>query len=238
PTLDEAIKVIQAGNREQGRQMLEEILETDENNEEVWLWLSSAVDSDEDREVCLENVLALNPDNVVAQKGLEALRSGTFNVNDLVDEVSDDFDDGDDDSENTFLDDFMMDDDEDEDDEIEWPSGMGGSSPAKTETKKSGGLNVRMLILGALAVLVVLALAGVAAVNLLGGGGDTADPVDPAQEQPAQEAPAEEAEATDTPVPTETPAPTPTDTPFVLPTALPTDAPTPTATPVVSPTPE
>ncbi len=84
PTLDEAVEYIRMGDKETGRQMLEEILETDENNEEIWLWLSSVVETDEDREICLENVLALDPDNIVAQKGLEALQSGTFNVNDLL----------------------------------------------------------------------------------------------------------------------------------------------------------
>ena len=56
-TLDEAIQVIRAGNREEGRRLLEEILESNENDEQVWLWLTSVVDDDEDREVCLENVL-------------------------------------------------------------------------------------------------------------------------------------------------------------------------------------
>ena len=68
PTLDDAINAIRAGNREEGRQILEEVLETDESNEDVWLWLSSVVETDEDREICLENVLALNPDNVVARQ--------------------------------------------------------------------------------------------------------------------------------------------------------------------------
>src|SRR5512145_1640430 len=83
-TLDDAIQAIRMGNREEGRRMLEEILEVDENNEQVWLWLTSVVEQDEDREVCLENVLALNPNNIVARKGLEALRSGTFNVHDIM----------------------------------------------------------------------------------------------------------------------------------------------------------
>src|SRR5512137_2882958 len=87
PTLDDAVNAIRAGNREEGRQILEEILETDEGNEDVWLWLSSVVESDEDREICLENVLALNPDNVVANRGLEALRSGTFNVHEIEEAV-------------------------------------------------------------------------------------------------------------------------------------------------------
>ena len=104
PTLDEAIEYIRMGNREEGRQILEEILESDEGNEEVWLWLSSVVDSDEDREICLENVLALNPDNIVAQKGLEALQSGTFNVSDLLSDV---LEEDQEEEEVSFIDDFI-----------------------------------------------------------------------------------------------------------------------------------
>ena len=77
PTLDDAITVIRTGNTERGREILEEILETDESNEEVWLWLSSVVDSDEDREICLENVLAINPANIVAQRGSGRIRRGS-----------------------------------------------------------------------------------------------------------------------------------------------------------------
>ena len=67
--LDDAIQAIRTGNPEEGRRLLEEILEVEENNEQVWLWLTAVVDNDEDREVCLENVLALDPNNVIAQKG-------------------------------------------------------------------------------------------------------------------------------------------------------------------------
>ena len=34
------------------------------------MWLSGAVETDEERRICLENVLTINPDNVLARKGL------------------------------------------------------------------------------------------------------------------------------------------------------------------------
>jgi hypothetical protein len=231
PTLDDAINVIRTGNREQGREILEEILETDENNEEVWLWLSSVVDSDEDREICLENVLAINPDNIVAQKGLEALRQGTFNVHNMMEEALEDLEEipeeqEDDFSTATFLDEFSMA-DEDEEEELEFPSTM-------KPPKKGGGLNVRIILIIILVLCVVLALGSAAAYNVLSGDGGDSGPVDvPSQETPADGGQPEPA-ATDTPIPTETP--TPTNTPFQLPTKEPTPEPTPTATVVVSPT--
>ncbi len=230
PTLDEAINVIRMGDRERGRELLEEILEVDEGNEEVWLWLSSVVDTDEDREICLENVLALNPDNIVAQKGLEALRQGTFNVHNIIEEAleetdEDIFEEDEDLTGATFLDEFSRADDE-EDEELELPSTM--------KPKKKGGLNIRFLLIVVLILCVVLALGGAAAYNLFI---DTGDGGTPTEQPPAQATPAEgqqpETTATDTPV---ADTPTPTNTPFTLPTPEPTTPPTPTSTPVVSPT--
>lgn len=51
-----------------------EALKQDERNETAWLWLSGAVDNDEERAICLENVLTINPANERARRGLEELR--------------------------------------------------------------------------------------------------------------------------------------------------------------------
>ena len=48
-------------------------IELDDHDEQAWLWLSSVVESPADKRVCLENVLAINPDNRAAQKGLRWL---------------------------------------------------------------------------------------------------------------------------------------------------------------------
>lgn len=42
-------------------------------NEQVWLALLQVLDSDADRRVCLQNILALNPNNQRAQEQLTAL---------------------------------------------------------------------------------------------------------------------------------------------------------------------
>jgi hypothetical protein len=238
PALEDAIQHIRMGNREQGRQILEEMLETEENNEDIWLWLSSVVESDEDREICLENVLAINPNNGVARRGIDALRAGTFNANDLLSEVLDQQQDM---VESTFLDDFVMASDESEE-ELELPSTMAKSKP-KTKAKKKGkgglGLNPRLLILAALVLIVVLILAGIAAFTLLSGGDSGGEVTAPVENPPTEQQGPASAPPTDTPSPTPLPTdtPTPTVTRFQLPTPLPTPEPSPTATRVVSPTP-
>jgi hypothetical protein len=238
--LEEAIQAIRVGDRDEGRRLLEEILETQDSNEQVWLWLCAVVDTDEDREVCLENVLALNPNNSVAKRGLEAMRSGSFNVNQMMSEVVEEEDSGE-----TFLEEFeRTSQGDEEDDELAMPSTMKGKGMAKGKTtakksakEKSGGskINLRLIILAVVAVVIICLLGSMAAYSFIGG--STSDQQPTGQETPSGgQAPAL---PTDTPTPTSTPThtPTPTKTPLLLPTAKPTEPPTPTATLVVAPTP-
>jgi tetratricopeptide (TPR) repeat protein len=64
------ITAAKSGQRERARDLLMRVVEQDEENVSAWLWLSGVVDSLDDREVCLENVLALDPDHGMARKGL------------------------------------------------------------------------------------------------------------------------------------------------------------------------
>jgi hypothetical protein len=73
--LNRAIIAAKAGRKAEARQLLEAVLDADERNERAWLWLSGAVDSDEERTICLENVLSINPDNQAARRGLAMLRA-------------------------------------------------------------------------------------------------------------------------------------------------------------------
>ncbi|MFQ6101064.1 MAG: tetratricopeptide repeat protein [Anaerolineae bacterium] len=61
------------GRTQEAHQALLQVTELDERNEQAWLWLSGVVESLEDRRICLENVLAINPDNPYAQAGLHWL---------------------------------------------------------------------------------------------------------------------------------------------------------------------
>jgi tetratricopeptide (TPR) repeat protein len=71
--LRRGVAAAKAGRREEARQILLHVVELDERNEQAWLWLSGVVDACEDRRVCLENVLTINPENSHARQGLHRL---------------------------------------------------------------------------------------------------------------------------------------------------------------------
>ncbi|WP_420641421.1 hypothetical protein [Candidatus Leptofilum sp.] len=75
--LKAGITAVKQNDRVQGRQLLEKVLAVDERNEKAWLWMSGAVQTAAERQICLENVLAINPDNQLAQKGLAKLAQAT-----------------------------------------------------------------------------------------------------------------------------------------------------------------
>jgi len=72
--LERGIAAAKAGNKREARRLLKAVVKADENQLEAWLWLSRIVDSLEEREICLENVLTLDPANAFAQKELARVR--------------------------------------------------------------------------------------------------------------------------------------------------------------------
>lgn len=64
------------GRRAEAQELLIRATEIDENNVNAWLLLVSAVDSVEEKRICLENVLMLEPANTAAQRMLEELDRG------------------------------------------------------------------------------------------------------------------------------------------------------------------
>ena len=73
-TLEQAIAAIKAGDKNTGGQLLNQVLQTDPQNETAWLWLTTVVGSDEERRKILEHVLSINPDNEIAQNSLAKLK--------------------------------------------------------------------------------------------------------------------------------------------------------------------
>jgi hypothetical protein len=73
--VQEGITAIKAGRKDDARRILVRATELDEHNEQAWLWLSACVDTPEEQQICLENVLSINPANQKAQRGLEAIKS-------------------------------------------------------------------------------------------------------------------------------------------------------------------
>ncbi len=81
--LQKGIGAAKAGQVAQARSILKQIIEQEPRNETAWLWLSGVVETDEQRIICLENVLAINPHNKAAQRGLNALRQKTAAIKPL-----------------------------------------------------------------------------------------------------------------------------------------------------------
>ena len=61
------------GDRAQAHELFRRAVEIDPYHEQDWLWLASVVDKDEDKRVCFENVLQLNPSNPTARQHLQRL---------------------------------------------------------------------------------------------------------------------------------------------------------------------
>ncbi len=71
----QGVAAAKSGQRTQAREALEQVVELDEKNAAAWLWLSGVIDDLEDREVCLQNVLDLEPDHAAARKGLAQVQA-------------------------------------------------------------------------------------------------------------------------------------------------------------------
>jgi hypothetical protein len=71
--VQEGIAAIKAGKRDDAKRALMKAVELDEQSEQGWLWLSACVDSPDEQQICLENVLAINPSNEKARKGLNVI---------------------------------------------------------------------------------------------------------------------------------------------------------------------
>ena len=69
----EGKEAAQRGDNARAHDLFRQAIEVDPYHELVWLWLASVVDTDEDRRVCFENVLELNPTNPTAHRQLEQL---------------------------------------------------------------------------------------------------------------------------------------------------------------------
>jgi ferric-dicitrate binding protein FerR (iron transport regulator) len=71
--IEEAIVHINAGETEQGRALLERVLEQDPNNDRAWVWLSGCVEGTQQRRICLQQALNANPNNQATLDGMRVL---------------------------------------------------------------------------------------------------------------------------------------------------------------------
>lgn len=75
--LEQGIAAARSGDRNTGRQLLEQVTQEDPNNELAWFWLALCVNTVSERRRCLERVLSINPNNERAKQALQQLRSET-----------------------------------------------------------------------------------------------------------------------------------------------------------------
>ena len=87
--LKAGIAAARAGQHTRARALLTRTVELDRESVLAWLWLSGIVDTVEERRSCLEKVLALDPDNAAAKKGLAIFATITPSVQVLSDSWGD-----------------------------------------------------------------------------------------------------------------------------------------------------
>ncbi|MBN1201915.1 MAG: tetratricopeptide repeat protein [Anaerolineae bacterium] len=66
--LHEAVQLAQAGRREEARQLLRQVAQSDPNNEMAWLWLASVAADQAEYQRALNEVLRINPGNQQARQ--------------------------------------------------------------------------------------------------------------------------------------------------------------------------
>ena len=71
--LQSGIEAVRDGDRSTGRQLLQEVIDANPNNELAWMWMASCVTTLRERRDCLEQVLTINPENARAREALARL---------------------------------------------------------------------------------------------------------------------------------------------------------------------
>lgn len=71
----EGVTAFRAGDQTTARDRLMEVVRRDQFHAQAWLWLSRLVETDEERIICLENVLTVEPHHALAQARLAELQA-------------------------------------------------------------------------------------------------------------------------------------------------------------------
>jgi hypothetical protein len=73
--LSAGVDAVKGHRLEEARELLYQVIDLDDRSEKAWLWLSGVVEGIDERIICLENVLAINPHHELASEGLRVLRA-------------------------------------------------------------------------------------------------------------------------------------------------------------------
>ncbi|MHB8932772.1 MAG: tetratricopeptide repeat protein [Bellilinea sp.] len=69
----EVRSAVEQGDRVRARDLLTRALRRDQDDINVWLWMSAVVDTPKERAYCLHEVLRIDPDNAAAKRGLNMM---------------------------------------------------------------------------------------------------------------------------------------------------------------------
>jgi membrane protease YdiL (CAAX protease family) len=72
--LQEGIDAARSGHDQRARDLLLQVLEQDPSSVPAWLWLSGVVDRPREKELCLEQVISIDPGHTAARRGLVYVR--------------------------------------------------------------------------------------------------------------------------------------------------------------------
>jgi hypothetical protein len=85
--LDNGIKAAKSGDKTRAKQYVAQALQENPQNIAAWLWMSTLVDEIKQKKFCYQKVLALNPQNEHALKGMSQL--GAYQDKPFIETVSD-----------------------------------------------------------------------------------------------------------------------------------------------------
>lgn len=71
----QGINAAKAGNKDDARQLLQQSIRLEPNNEAAWLWLASVARDQRERAFCLQKILEINPYNDTAKQALAAMNT-------------------------------------------------------------------------------------------------------------------------------------------------------------------
>lgn len=80
--LEQGIQAAKTQNPITARRLLEQVVEMDQHNEKAWFWLAAVTDDIDEKRICLNNVLLINPDNQRATTLLEQLEESSMSSTD------------------------------------------------------------------------------------------------------------------------------------------------------------
>ena len=72
--MTKAIELAKSGRKNEAAQLLSQVLKLEPENEPAWLWLASCLQPNQQKLYCLNQALAINPENTTTQKAIQKIK--------------------------------------------------------------------------------------------------------------------------------------------------------------------